>query len=196
MFVFGHLGIGAGLVHLAKRDWSLAAVLVGTLLPDLIDKPLFYALVRTGALPSAACTLLAGTRTIGHTFALTLFVSAIGAWRRAPALRAIAAGMASHIGLDVVSDALAAKLAHVPFSVHGSGAWRAAFFPLAGTPFSASPRVNFFDHFLTVVRTHVPTEVLGLAILGVLLRASASRKTALQTDARAAIGISDSEAHS
>lgn len=196
MFVFGHLGIGAGLVHLARRDWSLAGVLVGTLLPDLIDKPLFYALVRTSALPSAACSLLAGTRTIGHTLALTLLLSAVGAWRSWPALHATAASMASHIGLDVVSDALTAKFAHVPFSVHGSGAWRAAFFPLAGTPFCASPRVDFFDHFLAVVRMHVPTEVLGLAILGVVLRASAARKTALQSHARAELGISDSEAHS
>jgi hypothetical protein len=179
MFVFGHLGIGSGLVLLAKRDLPLGGVLVGTLLPDLVDKPLFYGLVRTRLLPDAACAWLPGTRTVGHTLlaaALVALAGVFAAARHRPTLRGAALGMASHDALDVVSDVLASAHLHVPFTFAGSGAWRAALFPLAGTPFGTSVSIDFLHHFLAALRLHLATELLGAALLGAGLYVARARR--------------------
>ena len=194
MFVFGHLGIGSGLVLLAKRDLPLGGVLAGTLAPDLVDKPLFYGLVRTRVLPEAACAMLRGTRTIGHTLLAAALVALV-AFALRPERRAwlagVALGMVSHDALDVLSDAVASAHMHVPFTFAGSGAWRAAFFPLAGTPFGASLQFDFFQHFLASLKLHAPTEILGAALLGagfVATRARRSAAPSAPTDTGAARG--------
>jgi membrane-bound metal-dependent hydrolase YbcI (DUF457 family) len=179
MFVFGHLGIGSGLVLLAKRDLPLGGVLAGTLAPDLVDKPLFYGLVRTRVLPEAACAMLRGTRTIGHTLLAAALVALVAfalrpdrrAWLAAAAL-----GMVSHDALDIVSDIAASAHLHVPFTLEGSGAWRAAFFPLAGVPFGASLSFDFFQHFLASLKVHLATELLGVALLGAGFVAARTRR--------------------
>ena len=42
MFIFGHLGIGSKMVYPWRKQITRGALLVGTVLPDLIDKPLYY----------------------------------------------------------------------------------------------------------------------------------------------------------
>jgi hypothetical protein len=181
MFVFGHLGIGSGIVLLAKRDLPIGGVLAGTLLPDLIDKPLFYGLVRTRVLPEAACAWLPGTRTVGHTLIAAALVALVGFVLK-PELRgslmAAALGMASHDALDVLSDALASAHLRVPFTLAGSGAWRAALFPLAGTPFGASVSIDVLQHFLAALKLHVATEILGASLLGAALYVARARRAA------------------
>jgi hypothetical protein len=44
MFFFGHLGVGATLVRPWKERLPFRWVLLGAVLPDLIDKPLYYGL--------------------------------------------------------------------------------------------------------------------------------------------------------
>ena len=93
MFLLGHLGIGLGLAWLlawkspARIDYRL--VLFGSILPDLIDKPL------------ANVTGL-DSRLWAHTF---LFLFAILALSFVPALRGlrlVGFGVATHLLLDLI----------------------------------------------------------------------------------------------
>jgi hypothetical protein len=169
MFVFGHLGIGSGLVLLAKRDLPMTGIFAGTLAPDLLDKPIFYGLVRTHVLPSTVCAWLPGTRTVGHTLlavALVALLAALVRGRPRAWLQGAALGMASHDLLDIASDAVAALHGGSAFTTATSGAWRAAFFPFAGTPFCTSLNVDLLNHFLASLRVHLVSELLGVALLG------------------------------
>jgi hypothetical protein len=196
MFVFGHLGIGTGLVHLLKRGWPVGAVLLGTLLPDLVDKPLFYGVVRHRLAPEAFCAMFCGTRTIGHTLLATAFIAVIARLRSSAWLLAVAAGMFTHIVLDIASDALASAQHHVAFAFASSGAWRAAVFPLAGTSFAPSANTNLVDHMLAIVQQHVPTELLGISLLGALLWRSAQRQPSTPSAPPTPLRIPDSGARS
>lgn len=93
MFLLGHLGIGLGLAWLlawkapARIDYRL--VLLGAILPDLIDKPLGYVLGLE-------------TRLWAHTFLFLfsiLVLSVVPAWR---ALRFVGFGVATHLLLDEI----------------------------------------------------------------------------------------------
>ncbi len=100
MFVFGHLGWGSALAKPAvgrKRALS-RFLLLGTLLPDLIDKPLFYIFGdRDG--------FLSGTRLFGHAMiGVTLLFMMKRKWGEPLLLLAI--GMATHLTLDLASDSL------------------------------------------------------------------------------------------
>src|SRR6267143_777482 len=69
MFVFGHLGVGSWVIARRVRAEQLAWVLFGTLLADLIDKPLYYALVLATGRHGAAL----GTRPRPGTITAILF---------------------------------------------------------------------------------------------------------------------------
>lgn len=100
----GHLGIGAAIVRPVTKKLSLKWVLIGTLLPDLIDKPI-YAFFRfsTGRC-GADIGLISSTRTFAHTglFCLALFVTSFLV--RSSKSRALGWGVVSHLMLDQVVD--------------------------------------------------------------------------------------------
>lgn len=91
MFLLGHLGIGLGIAWLlawkspTRIDYRL--VLFGTILPDLIDKPLGIALGLE-------------TRIWAHTFLFLFALLALGVIPAARALRFIGFGVATHLLLD------------------------------------------------------------------------------------------------
>ena len=93
MFLLGHLGIGLGLAWLLSTRSSVRIdfrlVLLGSILPDLIDKPLAFLLHLEG-------------RLWAHTF-LFLFtilaLSLVPSWR---GLRLIGFGVTTHLLLDQI----------------------------------------------------------------------------------------------
>jgi len=105
MFPLGHVGIGTHVIPPRIREqlrWRW--LVVGCLLPDVIDKPLFIAarlLHRPGA---DRLYLLHGSRLFGHTlfFLAALFVA--GAALHSERLRAIGWGVATHLVLDLLPD--------------------------------------------------------------------------------------------
>ncbi|HXJ22499.1 MAG TPA: metal-dependent hydrolase [Polyangia bacterium] len=102
MFALGHLGLGKKLATRPYRRFSRAekrGFFVGTLLPDLIDKPLYYIpLWVTGNRGG----FLSGTHLFGHT-GLFLLLLIVAAWiGHSRLLRAIAIGVATHFVLDNV----------------------------------------------------------------------------------------------
>src|SRR5207245_8990653 len=77
MFVLGHLGIGSWLAARRVRADSIAWLLFGAVLPDLIDKPLYYALSFATGRHGAALGLISSTRTFGHTLILAFALYAL-----------------------------------------------------------------------------------------------------------------------
>lgn len=105
MFPLGHIGIGTHIVPPRIRallPWRW--IVLGCLLPDAIDKPLYF-WARAEHRPGVDhLYLLHGSRLFGHTllFLAALFVA--GAALRSERLRALGWGVATHLVLDLLPD--------------------------------------------------------------------------------------------
>lgn len=95
MFVLGHVGIGRAIIGSRGRALPLVALLVGMMLPDVIDKPLYYLHLS----PFISCT-----RTFGHTGIFLLALVAVAVMMRSRVWAAVAVGVATHGVLDAVLD--------------------------------------------------------------------------------------------
>jgi hypothetical protein len=124
MFPLAHLGIGSAITRLCPVKLPFRWVLVGTVLPDLIDKPIFFVLSR--GFPEAGWE--AGKRDFAHTLVFLSLLAAFSRARKSPALWAITAGTATHLVLDVISKSTAG-------SSTALGSLRVLFWPLAGWSF-------------------------------------------------------------
>ena len=159
MFVLGHVGIGrAVLTRWSKRLPAIPLVL-GTLLPDIIDKPLYYARLS----PYISCT-----RTFGHTGLLLVALTAAAFAFRSRALAALSAGVATHLLLDCAFD--------WPWFGPNSSAWTALAWPFFHRTFT----VYYLDSIAThATRLLSPVTMLG-EVLGMLLLVREWRQRGLQ----------------
>jgi hypothetical protein len=159
MFVLGHIGIGRRLAarryaSFSRRDRWL--FVLGTVLPDLIDKPLYY--FRSWIMgPGAELGIVAGTHSFGHTllFTVTLLVVWRGLQKRHPdpasAIGALAIGVATHLVLDTLGLTMDAAT---------------AFWPLLGWQFPAFRHHGLGQHLMTVFRpVTFAGELIGGAVL-------------------------------
>jgi hypothetical protein len=132
-------------------------LVVGGLLPDLIDKPLYYGLVLATGKRGAELGLISGTRTFGHTGLHLLFWIGLWAIRRTPALAAMAWGVASHLLLDNIGDL---------FGEHvGPTAFDALMFPLYGAHFPIAFFKSIKEHLLSIKNVYIAGGELGGAAL-------------------------------
>jgi hypothetical protein len=142
MFVFGHIGIGRTLVHRWRARLPAVPLVFGMLLPDIIDKPLYYARLS----PFISCT-----RTFGHSGVL-LATIAIAAWtRRSRSLGAVAVGIVTHLLLDGLMD----LFGNEPGAPEPSASWIAFTWPLHGW--------HFAYHYLSL-SAHMQSLVVGPVI--------------------------------
>lgn len=160
MFIFGHLGIGTQLLSPWIRRLPLRAVLLGTLLPDLLDKPLYY-------LFGSESGLICGTRTFGHTGIFLLAICVVTFLARSRTLAALALGVASHALLDNLSDRLLFLDAGSGTGAEPLSAWRALVWPWMGWTFSPLIRKSFWDYLLN----HLHPLPIGGELAGLLLLA-------------------------
>ena len=121
MVVLGHLGIGSRLLLGLRRRLPPWPLYFGCLLPDLIDKPLYYGLIALHRLPP----LISGSRTFGHTGLFLVALLALAAIARRPAMWAVFAGTATHFALDIFGEL-------VTGADPESAIWLAIFFPAYG----------------------------------------------------------------
>ena len=153
MFVLGHLGIGSRLLFGLRRRLPPWPLYLGCLLPDLIDKPLFYGL--RGVWP-----LITGTRSFGHAglFLLALLLGA--ALLRRPWAWATAAGVATHFALDIAGEL-------VTGADPDSSIWLAVFFPAYGVRFPLAHFTSLLEHLRVSAQSGyvVAGEILGGLIL-------------------------------
>lgn len=160
MFVLGHMGIGSRLVQPWAARLPRRWVLLGTLLPDLIDKPLYYSLSFATGRSQGELGLISCSRTLAHTSLFLVALAAVTLVRRAPALAAITLGVATHILLDNVSDRL--------MGAYGerSSAYMALVFPLLGARFAVLPFHTLGEHFNAMNNpVTLWSELIGGAIL-------------------------------
>jgi hypothetical protein len=156
MLLFGHLGFGYQLVAPWRRrfpGWPLA---LGMLLPDIIDKPLYY---------SGISDFISCTRTFGHTGLLCLAMFGLGRLLRKQAFTAVGLGMATHFVLDFVMDVWTgdASKADGPSSIGVAVLW-----PLRG-PFVVD-RPTLAEHLHALLNGPViVTEILGIILLAWVL---------------------------
>jgi hypothetical protein len=162
VFVLGHAGIGTWLGNKLAPARDARWILLGTLLPDLIDKPLYYGLAFATGKRAAELGLISGTRTIGHTALFALFVLA-AFWRRhGPE---VALGMATHLALDSLGDVVGFFLPVGPPRA-GPSTLAAVLFPLLGPRFPVSPFKTVGDHFWSTANGyHALAEALGTFLL-------------------------------
>jgi len=130
LFVLGHLGVGTRLLGSLRRRLPAGWLILGCLLPDLIDKPLFYGLLFW---EGHADALIRGSRSIGHSGLFFLAVIALAAIRRRPFVWAVAAGMATHLALDILGELVIG-------ASPDSSIWLAIFYPAFDGRF---PKANF-----------------------------------------------------
>lgn len=166
MFIFGHLGIGSKLVSPWTKRLPKRWVFLGTLLPDLIDKPLYYGLSLATGKRSAELGLISGTRTVGHTGLLTLSVAFYAFARRSKAAAALSLGMASHLFLDNLSEQWMISSRGIESLGEPTTLW-ALLFPFLGVRFPVMPYENFSQHLASIGMAHLLIgEAVGMAILG------------------------------
>jgi hypothetical protein len=160
MFVLGHVGLGRAVARPWIRALPIVVFAIGTLLPDIVDKSLYYSHLL-GQMPA--------TRMYGHTGVLLLALAGAAALARSRVLAALAAGMATHLAFDCLLD----------FTATGpKGAWIAAVWPLAG-PFPAVSIPSIAAHLKRItVGPVIICEILGgLFIAWELWNARRPRRT-------------------
>ena len=157
MFVLGHVGIGPRLLFGLRRRLPAGWLVLGCLLPDLIDKPLFYGLLWT---EGHAGALIAGSRSIGHSGIFFLLLLAAARVARRPALWALFAGVATHLALDVLGELIMGAEAE-------SSIWMAILFPLLGWQFPKAQFSSMLEHLRISAQSAyvVAGEILGAGIL-------------------------------
>lgn len=130
MFVLGHVGIGPRLLGRLRHRLPPRWLVLGCLLPDLIDKPLFYGLLWLRGHPDP---LISGSRSLGHSGLFLIALLALAVLTRAAPAWALLAGVATHLALDIIGEA-------VTSASPDSSIWLAILFPLLGFRF---PRARF-----------------------------------------------------
>lgn len=146
MFIFGHLGFGETLATPWRARLSNLALLAGALLPDVIDKPLFYLHLFP---------YITGTRAFGHTGIFLLLIAAYALVRRSRTAAALALGMATHLLVDGALEG---------FTLTGSAAPAIAW-PLLGPFYDVGDR-TLVTHLEGLWAGPIVTaELVGLALL-------------------------------
>ena len=170
MYVLAHLGIGYGLVRTLVDPWRKGLprtpILVGTILPDLIDKPIYYGLVFLTGRRGNELGVVAGTRGFAHTaiFLTLLGLAALcskGKW--AKIFEALAWGTLTHLFLDLTADI---ALTQPPIFSNIPGKLRGLFWPVWGWQFPEIPYQNAYEqigHWVTPFS--LASELVGTLLL-------------------------------
>jgi hypothetical protein len=151
VLLFGHIGFGHRLISPWRRTMSFLTLTVGMLLPDVVDKPLYYAFHGRGVITS--------TRTFGHSGVAVLLLWLIA--RRNRRWFPIAAGATTHVLLDALMDVALRDN-------EGAGSeWIALVWPLRGFGFDTTHAYTTLTGHVSALVVSWPvvlTELVGLAL--------------------------------
>jgi hypothetical protein len=157
MYLFGHLGIGLKLASPWRKGLSRRLILLGTILPDLIDKPLYYGLSWYTGKSGADLGIIAGTRSFGHTAVVLLAMTFTSFVFRIRSLAAVSIGVATHLLLDNLGDRF---VSGHDFTL------RALLWPCLGWQFPAYPFSGMHQHVGRISEPYfLMTEIAGFLFL-------------------------------
>ncbi len=166
MLLLAHMGIGRKLVSPWTRTLPVWPLLLGTILPDLIDKPLFYATKFLTAASSSELAFFSGTRTLGHTAFALLIITLFAMTSRSRMLAALSLGIATHLLLDNLSDGLIQHF-YLGTSTGERSSLVALLWPFYKPYFSVAPFNDLGGHLHRVSNPiTLGSEVVGALILG------------------------------
>jgi hypothetical protein len=164
MFIFGHLGVGSKMAYPWRHQIPRGALLLGTVLPDLIDKPLYYIEVAFIGSAAANQSLISGTRTFGHTLLLLIIVTLLAVLRRSRVIAALAIGIATHDLIDVVGDQIQLSLGWIQLGPGQQGG-HAFLWPFLGWRFPVAT-TSLGGHVAQILNPWILFgEIVGLCIL-------------------------------
>lgn len=164
MFFFGHLGIGSKMAYPWRDKLPRAALLVGTVLPDLIDKPVYYSVAAFIGRDAASQSLISGTRTFGHTLLFLIIIALVAYLRKSRLLAALAVGITTHHLIDLIGDEFQLRLDLITPGT-GPDGFHALLWPLLGWGFPTST-TTIVGHGTQIINPWVLMgEVIGLCIL-------------------------------
>jgi hypothetical protein len=164
MFFLGHLGIGSKLVSPWSKGLPKWPLLLGTALPDLIDKPLYYIPHLITGRRGAELGLISGTRTFGHTALFALGITAYALLKKSRFFAALALGVGSHLLLDGLGDYLMHPAASQGWIMQGGQS--ALFWPLTGNEYPVIPFKSIEEHLSMAQRPWIFIgEIVGFLIL-------------------------------
>lgn len=165
MLFLAHMGIGSRLVKPWTQSLPKWALLLGTMLPDLIDKPVYYGLLFYARMMGTTMGLLNNSRTIGHTALFLLAFTGVAMVRRSRLFAALALGIATHLILDNLNDSLVdyflPEINHPP----QHSAMVALLWPFLQSYFPATPFTKFTEH---MHRSFNPLS-LGFEVIGAII---------------------------
>ena len=162
MFLLGHLGIGKKIASPWAKGLPLPWLFLGTILPDLIDKPLYYSQVFITGRHGRELGWITGTRSIGHTAILLLIVAGTAMARRSKILAALALGMATHLVLDSVGE----QFGPMRGMVTDSSLILALLYPLYDFRFPILQHKNAAEHLSALMNSWVVgAELVGATLL-------------------------------
>ena len=158
MFIFGHLGIGSKLVSPWSRGLPRKWLLVGTLLPDLIDKSIYYGMAYSIGFERTSHLLISSTRTLGHTGIFLIVLSIFAYIRKSRILAALTLGVATHLFLDNVMDAILRNPTE--------SAQIALLYPFLVPRFSQAETFGVVQHLESFINLKlIIAEVIGIVLL-------------------------------
>ena len=162
MWAFGHLGIGATLAKPMGKKLPYSALLLGCVIPDVIDKPLYYGM-DFFTHHHARETLISCTRTFGHMGLWVLAVSVLALFRKNRFLAGLSLGLATHIFLDGLTDLYFMKTGT---QAEESSALLAALFPFYKTYFGQMPFHSVKAHLHAFFEPFIfYSEIIGFFLL-------------------------------
>lgn len=164
MFFFGHLGIGSKMAYPWREQLPRAALLLGTTLPDLIDKPVYYTVAALIGRDAAGQSLISGTRTFAHTLIFLIIIVLLAYLRKSRWLVALAIGITTHHLIDLVGDEIQLRLSLITPGP-GPDGFHALLWPLLGWGFPTSA-TTMVGHGTQIINPWVLLgEMVGIMIL-------------------------------
>lgn len=166
MLPLAHLGIGSKMVSPWAKGLPKWALLLGTVLPDFIDKPLFYLMLLLARMTGGSVGYINNSRTFAHTAIFLLLITGLAVLRRSKTLAAIAFGVATHLLLDNLGDGLAGYF--MPDITHPpqQSALIALLWPFYKSYFVISPFDTLAGHMHRSINPlSLGFEVIGASIL-------------------------------
>jgi hypothetical protein len=163
MYPCAHLGFGITLSRLYPTKLPSQIkdkmILIGALLPDILDKTVYYTLSGFSGHRGAELGIIAGTRSFGHSAILLALITLFSIWKRQPRMQALAFGIATHLLLDNIGNVVAAKnISGVEF--------RTLLWPLLGLQFPEIPFHDAAEHLRFWANpAMLAGELVGIALL-------------------------------